>query len=262
MARSLSDWVNHIKEYRSEGEAPAGFELDLFRIGFADLYFTEEFDRLARGLSRLLARGPISERRTKSTEGWIRQAGDRSGGSLNAGSFDLRQLPRRLRPTSFTEVGVWLIQLNPSLIVASFVVTPSPWVVDAFRRIFREPSGLDAYVSTISWRLRFVGGGIRAGHLVRRRERDELLLSPNAELTRLLRHYIGAGQAMIAPLASTDVLTTERPLAETLAAPPQGTVAEKPREWSIPMYLMSLGREPLAGGISERLARFCAGRTR
>jgi hypothetical protein len=242
--RSLNEWTRYNDKHRSEGAAPSDWRLELFRIDFADLYFAEEFDQLAKGLSKLL---PTKARLGSSAEEVvtsIREAGPHSLWSNNGGSFDLERLPATLRPKTITELSLWIDQISPSLISVSYLATPSAALVLAFRRIFEEPSSLDARIGSFSWKYRFAGVGHRPGNLARRRERDELLLAPNAELVRLLRNYCGVGMAMEGPLASVDVLSTDRPLSALPTQFPEGTVAENPTEWQPMFYLLALGREP------------------
>jgi len=115
--------------------------------------------------------------------------------------------------------------------------------VAAFRRLFEDPNSLDVEVGRAargSW-----SSGITAANIVRRRERDELLLAPNAELAKILRRAVGVGLAMSGPLPSIDVLATDRPLSVIPTTLPAGTVAEMPSEWKVPYYLRSLGRNEL-----------------
>jgi hypothetical protein len=213
----------------------------LLQIAFCDFYLPEEFDRLFAGLEGLRAR--CSELRFFNDDRireWIEEARHRAeGASLNYAYLDLQKLAPRKRPTLIEGVHVWLVQISSSLITATFIADPSQKLKEHFRRLATSDRSQQPDILRLRWNRGITRMQAYPAVAVRNIEYDELFLSANAEMTKVLRRYLGVGLAAEGPLQIVEVIGVDAPIGE-LPTSYDRSDEDLPR-WRGVSFLHSLG---------------------
>lgn len=240
----VRDTAHHVADDMLElTAAPEGVALRPLRLLFTDVYFLEEFSALDRGMRRLLARarGRSTLFPHKGSEDWFVRATQRtSGGTRNVGGLDLTLLPRRLRPKLLCRAHVWAFHVSPSLISLTFSATPSEDFNLRFADLIHTDR-LEEVQLAYLWGMGFVGKSFCSAVLTRQAEYDELFLEANRELARVLRHYLGVGLCMEAPLPVVEVLATDTELGDLLATWARDDTKGAERTFRHADFLRSLG---------------------
>lgn len=188
---------------------PAELDLVPVEILYSDLYFVEDFDKLSKGMKKMLAQSKsrfITITDSEKVSSWIDE-GKKSlgGGWINAGWVDFRGMPKAIRPALLSEMHVQLIKLSPSIISIAYAATPSELFSSQFEKILREPAQSDLRVGRWHWRRGLVGWESRPARARKAKQFEDLFLSANAELVRVLRFFVQCGLAMKGPLKEVDV---------------------------------------------------------
>jgi hypothetical protein len=221
--------------------APPEWNVRLLQIAFCDFYLPEEFERLFAGLERLRSR--CSEVRSFNDDRireWIDEAHHRAvGASLNYAYLDLQKLAPRKRPTLIEGVHVWLVQISSSLITATFIADPTQKLKEHFRRLATSDRSEQPDILRLHWNRGITR--MQSYHAVaaRNSEYDELFLSANAEMTRILRRYLGVGLAADGPLQIVEVVGVDAQIGE-LPTSYERSDEDLPR-WRGVSFLHSLG---------------------
>jgi hypothetical protein len=205
----------YVRRHESDRTAePPAWQFRVLQIGFSDIYLAEDFDQLAHGLSRL--RDAAVRRRvfdTQQQDDWLRELKTQSGGGArNFGIFDVSLLPSQLRPRYVASLQVWVTQISSSVVVVNYIARPTKALTDRFRLLAETNRPEEAEIRRFS-----LVHGITRLHILlpeneRRLEFDEVFASANAELTRILRHYVRCGMAMSVPLQQTRVVAFDQPV--------------------------------------------------
>lgn len=180
-------------------------------LTFYDLYFTEDFSALQRGLIDLLASGVRSQPVLLSPQDEIpellRTWRTRPGGGAwhRIGYMTFERCS--WHPDTFKALSVDLMQISPTCI--NLVVSAFP--SDSFLGRFRALISSEVEHTTIVQQFGIFSRQWRSTDLlpsrVRQNELEELFLGLNREVVLLLREYIGRGWAATGPLPSVHCFT-------------------------------------------------------
>lgn len=200
--------AQHRHEQRDHGavKCPKGITVSPAFLTFYDLYFTEDFLALERGLINLLESGVKIEPYWRSPKDqipelfqtWKTSPGRSSWNHIAYMTFERSSL----NPDTFKALSIDLYQISPTCISLVISAFPNDGFKDRFRKIISEEVQ-NTYIAkplsifTSQWRT----DGILASQ-VRQNELEELFLDLNREVVLLLRDYIGCGWAATGPLPS------------------------------------------------------------
>lgn len=193
---------------------PEGLKFSLLEVTYSDLVFLEDFSRLASGivdLIRLYGRGvPIRE--TEDILRWFEQmqTNPRGGSCLNIGHLDFTCKRRGSIPLLVKSADVQIFHVAPSAISLVITVFPSQDFIKKLNALLSTNARSDTVIMNFDVRrFRITGWGSISAQQVRYRELRELFLRLNKEIVCLIRRHIGVGMAMLGPLPSLEVFTTE-----------------------------------------------------
>ena len=212
----LTQRVNHLAgETFRQTTAPQHWHFALMQIVFMDIYFTEDLDRLERGLGRLLRmRGPFghSPDELRSTFTEIRSGA--GAGWKRLGGIDLTRVATAVRPTLLEEMQLWLYRISPSAVAVGIEARPSAAATQRFNELSSQPAEPERGITRFHLRHGITAMWESPETQVRMKEYDEFFLSLNAEVTRLLRRTVGTGMALRGPVPHIEVISIDRPRAD------------------------------------------------
>ena len=196
----------HEPHNRMAVHCPPGMTVSPAFLTFYDLYFTEDFSALERGLVDLLASGvrvqPVlwspQDEITELLQTWRTRPGGGSWHRVGYMTFERCSW----NPDTFRALSIDLIQISPTCINLVASAFPSDSFVDRFRKLI----SYDVEHTTIVHQFSILSRRWRSMNLlpsrIRQDELEELFLDLNREVVLLLRQYIGRGWAATGPLPS------------------------------------------------------------
>ncbi len=190
---------------------PQGLTVSPAFLTFYDLYFTEDFGALERGLIDLLTSGvrcqPFWHSPKDEIPELLQTWRTRPGGGAwhRIGHMTFERGP--WHPDTFKALSLDLIQISPTCINIVASAFPS----DSFLGRFRAIISSEVRHTTVVHHFGIFSRRWRSTNLlpsqVRQNELEELFLDLNREVVLLLRKYIGRGWAATGPLPSVHCFT-------------------------------------------------------
>ena len=207
----FSAQVRHKRHDSMFVRCPPGITVTPAFLTFYDLYFTEDFNALEKGLIDLLASGVISQPVFHSPQDEIPELLHMWRTSLGGGAWHrvgYTTFERYSRPPqTFRALSVDLILISPTCINLVASAFPS----DSFLGRFSALISSEVEHTTIVHQFGIFSRRWRSTNLlpskIRQNELEELFLDLNREVVILLREYIGRGWAAAGPLPSAHCFT-------------------------------------------------------
>ncbi|MBW4490426.1 MAG: hypothetical protein KME12_21820 [Trichocoleus desertorum ATA4-8-CV12] len=197
---------------------PENLEVSLNKIGFADLFFSEEFDSLQKGLNRLLTSYPYSslEGNTENLNAWfndIRKSASTNAASIYVGSILFDKKARSLLKLVHS-AQIWLHYLDSSFIILSIFVNPSTEFLSKFSQISKSIPYPQSEILGFSFRDGITASSRNPTQNVKQLEFEEIFLELNKSIVIFFRKTFNAGLSSFGPLPCIEVINFNVPLRE------------------------------------------------
>lgn len=195
---------------------PEGIDVKVAQIVFGELYFIEDFEKVAGQLERL--------NRNLSPRFFIREQGEikkwfesvmaRSfpSGTMRLGPWLFSQKQPKKSSPSCKSILAELNHVSASLVSLAIIVEPSSAFDKSFQSIISKDSSPENDISGFNLFRGITRVSTSPAIKTRKSEIDDLILAMNNEVVTLLRSEINAGLCLVGPLPSIEVLTIDQPI--------------------------------------------------
>jgi len=206
----------HPKDYELIA-CPENLEVLLDRIGFADLFFPEEFQKLQQGLINLFSNyGSAFSTTKEDINKWFSDVYDSKFG--NANTFYLRSLDfTRKTDDSFRlleSASIHLKYIARSFIVLSIIVKPSEIFIKDFTALIRSVPSSQSEILSFNLRQGITSAKGISTWRVRQAELEEFFLEINKSIVLLFRTNFGVGLSLFGSLPCIEIIYTNISLQE------------------------------------------------
>jgi hypothetical protein len=202
---------------------PSDLDINLDSIGFCDLFFPEDFQKLQKGLNHLLCQyyPPSSDRRDKTSNinKWFDDiyqypsvAGKRI--KIKIEKFDFKDLANDKSLRLFERIDIHLKYISPSFIVLSILVIPSDEYIQKFVHIVRSKSSPQITISGFSFKHGITSTKILPGYVEKQSEFENFFMEINKTIVLIFRKAFGVGLSIFGPLPCIEILEINIPLRE------------------------------------------------
>lgn len=191
-----------MKPYQ-ETALPEGASVSLLQTIFIDLYFTEDFDRLRRGLETIRQKYRLPNSAfflwQRELDDWFAGVISGTAGWMSVGDIVLPHGSAHIK----------MHALGPSGVCVTVAVLPDQAFSERLQRLLSSNAKSDRFPTCTSiLRQRWMSTGTNATD-IRQQEVEALLLELNWDVVKLLRRHVNAGWAMSGALPSLDVFVLE-----------------------------------------------------
>ncbi|GAX38239.1 hypothetical protein [Nodularia sp. NIES-3585] len=188
-------------------------EVDLDQVGFSDLFFTEDFPKLQKGLNKLLSNVDNQDRLNE----WFSEIyNSGSGGAksiyLDRISFKTQSNDKSIK--CLQSANIHLNYIAPSFIVLSILVKPSNKFIQKFIELIKSVPCPQSEILGFSFKYGVASLSTIPAWRVRTAELEELFLEINRSIVLIFRKKFGVGLSCFGYLPCLEIIKTNISLRE------------------------------------------------
>ncbi|WP_414512371.1 hypothetical protein [Nostoc sp. PCC 9305] len=198
--------------------SPSELEVELDRVGFSDLFFSEDFPKLQQGLNNLLSNYPsFSVGDKENLNQWfndIYNSGAGGASSINVGTLSFKNRKNDKSLTLIQSANIHLNYIAPSFIVLSIIVKPSNEFIRKFITLIKSVPSPQNEILDFSFKYGITSLSTLPPWGVRKVELEELFLEINRSIVVMFRKNFGVGLSAFGYLPCIEVIKTNISLRE------------------------------------------------
>lgn len=214
--------IKNLKKYSTrqslksqpEIHCPPDLKIELEKIYFSDLFFSEEFSSLRQGLKEIYNQHSafVPDQNSERIDLWFNSI---QNSESNSSSIYLGWLVfKEDNAIFFDKAQISLCYVEPSFISLSISIEPSSIFKDKFNKLIRRIPLAQHEITSINFRKSFVSVKTYSPFFTQKIDLEKLFLDFNKNLVILFRAFFKSGLSVFGPLPSIEILSINSSLQE------------------------------------------------